>query len=45
MRGLGNLLVTANSQLDGPWAWAALVRLSMLGIMLFAAVSQTASGC
>jgi NitT/TauT family transport system permease protein len=39
MRGLGNLLLTANSQLDGPLAWAALVWLSVLGIVLFAAVS------
>jgi NitT/TauT family transport system permease protein len=36
--GLGNLLLTANSQLDGPLAWAALVWLSVLGILLFAAV-------
>ena len=36
--GLGNLLLTANSQLDGPLAWAALVWLSALGILLFAAV-------
>jgi NitT/TauT family transport system permease protein len=41
MRGLGNLLLTANSQLDGPLAWAALVWLSVLGIVLFAAVSLT----
>ena len=37
--GLGNLLLTANSQLDGPLAWAALVWLSALGILLFAAVA------
>jgi NitT/TauT family transport system permease protein len=37
--GLGNLLLTANSQLDGPLAWAALVWLSILGIVLFAAVA------
>jgi NitT/TauT family transport system permease protein len=37
--GLGNLLLTANSQLDGPLAWAALVWLSILGILLFAAVA------
>jgi len=37
--GLGNLLLTANSQLDGPLAWAALVWLSVLGILLFAAVA------
>ncbi|RAI43557.1 ABC transporter permease [Rhodoplanes roseus] len=33
--GLGNLLLAANSQLDGPLAWAALVWLSILGIGLF----------
>jgi NitT/TauT family transport system permease protein len=37
--GLGNLLLTANSQLDGPLAWAALVWLSALGILLFVAVA------
>lgn len=37
--GLGNLLLTANSQLDSPLAWAALVWLSVLGIVLFAAVA------
>ncbi len=37
--GLGNLLLTANSQLDSPLAWAALVWLSGLGILLFAAVA------
>jgi NitT/TauT family transport system permease protein len=36
--GLGNLLLTANSQLDSPLAWAALVWLSVLGVLLFAAV-------
>jgi NitT/TauT family transport system permease protein len=36
--GLGNLLLTANSQLDSPLAWAALIWLSALGILLFAAV-------
>jgi len=36
--GLGNLLLTANSQLDSPLAWAALVWLSALGILLFMAV-------
>lgn len=36
--GLGNLLLSANSQLDSPLAWAALVWLSVLGILLFAAV-------
>jgi len=38
VNGLGNLLLTANSQLDSPLAWAALVWLSALGIALFAAV-------
>lgn len=37
--GLGNLLLTANSQLDGPLAWAALIWLSALGILLFVAVA------
>ena len=37
--GLGNLLLTANSQLDSPLAWAALVWLSVLGVLLFAAVA------
>jgi NitT/TauT family transport system permease protein len=36
--GLGNLLLTANSQLDSPLAWAALVWLSALGIVLFVLV-------
>ena len=39
--GLGNLLLTANSQLDSPLAWAALVWLSVLGVLLFAAVVLT----
>jgi len=39
--GLGNLLLTANSQLDSPLAWAALIWLSGLGILLFAAVAIT----
>jgi NitT/TauT family transport system permease protein len=38
LNGLGNLLLTANSQLDSPLAWAALVWLSVLGIGLFGAV-------
>jgi NitT/TauT family transport system permease protein len=38
MSGLGNLLLMANSQLDGPLAWAALLWLSALGIFLFGAV-------
>jgi NitT/TauT family transport system permease protein len=37
--GLGNLLPTANSQLDSALAWAALIWLSILGILLFAAVA------
>ncbi|MCB1478732.1 MAG: ABC transporter permease [Rhodobiaceae bacterium] len=37
--GLGNLLLTANSQLDTPLAWAALITLSLLGILLFLAVA------
>lgn len=38
INGLGNLLLSANSQLDGPLAWAALVWLSALGIALFLGV-------
>jgi NitT/TauT family transport system permease protein len=38
LEGLGNLLLSANSQLESPLAWAALVWLSVLGIVLFAAV-------
>lgn len=41
VNGLGNLLLTANSQLDSPLAWAALVWLSALGILLFAVVVIT----
>jgi len=37
--GLGNLLLTANSQLDSPLAWAAPIWLSILGVLLFAAVA------
>jgi NitT/TauT family transport system permease protein len=37
--GLGNLLLTANSQLDSSLAWAALIWLSALGILLFVAVA------
>jgi len=33
--GLGNLLLVANSQLNSPLAWAALIWLSVLGIVLF----------
>jgi NitT/TauT family transport system permease protein len=36
--GLGNLLLVANSQLDSPLAWAALLWLSVLGMVLFLAV-------
>ena len=36
--GLGNLLLVANSQLDSPLAWAALIWLSILGILMFLAV-------
>jgi NitT/TauT family transport system permease protein len=38
INGLGNLLLSANSQLNGPLAWAALIWLSVLGILLFASV-------
>jgi len=38
VNGLGNLLLSANSQLNGPLAWAALIWLSVLGIVLFVAV-------
>jgi NitT/TauT family transport system permease protein len=37
--GLGNLLLSANSQLDSALAWAALIWLSILGIVLFVAVA------
>ena len=36
--GLGNLLLVANSQLNTPLAFAALVGLSVLGIVLYFAV-------
>jgi NitT/TauT family transport system permease protein len=36
--GLGNLLMVANSQINSPLAWASLVALSVLGILLFGAV-------
>lgn len=39
VNGLGNLLLSANSQLNGPLAWAALVWLSVLGVVLFLAVA------
>jgi NitT/TauT family transport system permease protein len=37
--GLGNLVLSANAQLEGPLAWAALLWLSVLGILLFSAVA------
>lgn len=37
-RGLGNMLLVANSQLDTPLAFAALVGLSLIGIGLYLAV-------
>jgi NitT/TauT family transport system permease protein len=37
--GLGNLVLSANSQLEGALAWAALLWLSVLGIVLFSAVA------
>ena len=36
--GLGNLLLTANSQLNTPLVWASLVVLSVLGMILYGAV-------
>lgn len=36
--GLGNLLLTANSQLNTPLAWAALVVLSILGVALYGVI-------
>lgn len=36
--GLGNLLLTANSQLNTPLVWASLVVLSILGMLLYGAV-------
>lgn len=36
--GLGALLLVANSQVNSPLAWAALVGLSLLGIILYLAV-------
>lgn len=36
--GLGNLLLTANSQLNSPLVWASLVVLSVLGMMLYGVV-------
>ena len=37
-QGLGNLLLTANSQLNTPLVWASLVVLSVLGMVLYGAV-------
>lgn len=37
-QGLGTLLLTANSQMNTPLAWASLVILSVLGIALYATV-------
>jgi NitT/TauT family transport system permease protein len=37
-KGLGNLLLTANSQLNGPLVWASLVVLSALGMLLYGMV-------
>ncbi|HZP70679.1 MAG TPA: ABC transporter permease [Pseudolabrys sp.] len=36
--GLGNLLLTANSQLNAPLVWAALIVLSALGMLLYGVV-------
>ncbi len=36
--GLGNLLLTANSQLNSPLVWASLIVLSALGIVLYGLV-------
>jgi NitT/TauT family transport system permease protein len=36
--GLGNLLLTANSQLNSPLVWASLTILSMLGVVLYSLV-------
>ncbi len=36
--GLGNLLLTANSQLNSALVWASLVVLSVLGMLLYGAV-------
>lgn len=37
-QGLGNLLLTANSQLNSALVWASLVVLSVLGMLLYGAV-------
>jgi NitT/TauT family transport system permease protein len=36
--GLGNLLLTANSQLNSPLVWASLAVLSVLGVVLYGVV-------
>ena len=36
--GLGNLLLTANSQLNSPLVWASLTVLSVLGVILYGLV-------
>lgn len=36
--GLGNLLLVANAQVNSPLVWASLVFLSVLGMLLYAAV-------
>jgi NitT/TauT family transport system permease protein len=36
--GLGNLVLTANAQVNSPLVWASLVLLSALGMLLYAAV-------
>ncbi|HET9716140.1 MAG TPA: ABC transporter permease [Pseudolabrys sp.] len=38
-QGLGNLLLTANSQLNSPLVWASLVVLSVLGVILYGIVA------
>ena len=43
--GLGNLLLTANSQLDSPLAWAALVWLSALGILIICCGRACGTNC
>jgi len=37
--GLGNLLLTANSQLNSPLVWASLTVLSVLGMLLYGIVA------
>ena len=43
--GLGNLLLTANSQLDSPLAWAALIWLSALGILIICCCRACGTYC